>query len=89
MKNQKIQNVLLLIAIVLLVSCQNSMKSTKNTTSSHSYPSATGFNLDNSDAAAILIADQVMQAQGGYENWENTHFIKWKGETVRPGGHAN
>lgn len=53
------------------------MKSTKHTTSSHSYPSASGFNLDNSDAEAILIADQVMKAQGGYENWQNTHFIKW------------
>lgn len=53
------------------------MKSTKNTTSSHSYPPATGFNLDNSDAEAILIANQVMTAQGGYDNWKNTQYIQW------------
>ena len=77
MQNQKIQNVLLLIAILFLASCQNNMKSTKNTTSSHSYPPALGFNLDNSDAEAILIADQVMKAQGGYDNWLNTQYIQW------------
>lgn len=53
------------------------MKSTKNTASSHSYPPASGFNLDNSDAEAILIADQVMKAQGGYDSWQNTQYIQW------------
>ena len=77
MKNQKLQYVLWLIAILSLVSCQNSIKSTKNTTSPHSYPPAVGFNLENSDAEAILIADQIMKAQGGYDNWQNTHFIQW------------
>lgn len=74
---QKVQNVALFIIILSLVSCQNSMKSTKNTASSHSYPPATGFNLDQSDAEAILIADQVMTAQGGYNNWQNTQYIQW------------
>jgi plasmid maintenance system killer protein len=67
----------LLLTISLLISCGQSVKTTKNTDSSHSYPPALGFNLDNSDTKAILIADEVMKAQGGFENWQNTHFIKW------------
>lgn len=66
-----------MVMMLFLGSCQNSMKSTKNTTSSHSYPPAAGFNLDNSDATAILIADEVMKAQGGYINWKNTPILKW------------
>lgn len=67
----------LLITISFLISCGQSVKSNKNTDSSHSYPPAVGFNLDNSDSEAILLADEVMKAQGGYENWKNTQFIKW------------
>jgi hypothetical protein len=72
------KNLLLFLSIITLFgACQPSAKSTKNTTSSHNYPPATGFDLDNSDAEAILIADEVMNAQGGYKNWINTHFISW------------
>ncbi len=53
------------------------MKSTKNTNSSHSYPPAAGFDLTNSDADAVLIADEVMKAQGGYDNWRNTQYLQW------------
>jgi hypothetical protein len=72
------KKILFVISILtLFAACQPSTKSTKNTTSSHSYPSAADFDLDNSDANAILIADEIMQAQGGYENWINTHYISW------------
>lgn len=67
----------LLITVSFLISCGQSVKSTKNTDASHDYPPVLGFNLDNSDAKAILIADEVMKAQGGFENWKNTHIIKW------------
>ncbi len=67
----------LFITIIFFISCGQSTKTTKNTDSSHNYPPALGFNLDNSDAKAILIADEVMKAQGGYENWKNTRIIKW------------
>lgn len=75
MKTMK--NILFAIVILLTVSCQNSMKSTKDTDSSHSYPPAAGFDLDSSDVDAILIADEVMKAQGGYENWQNTKYLRW------------
>lgn len=68
---------LTLITIIFFISCSQSTKTTKNTDSSHSYPPALSFNIDNSDAEAMLIADEVMKAQGGYTNWQNTQFIKW------------
>lgn len=43
----------------------------------HGNPPASGFNLDDSDAEAILIADDVMEAMGGYENWKETRYISW------------
>ena len=37
-----------------------------------------GFNPDNSDPKAIEIADKVINAMGGQENWENTRYITWE-----------
>ena len=39
-------------------------------------PSAAGFNLTDSDAKAIAIADEVMQAMGGRHNYDQTRFLK-------------
>jgi len=41
-------------------------------------PAAPGFNAAGSDARAIEIADQVMRAMGGRENWDHTRFITWR-----------
>jgi hypothetical protein len=41
-------------------------------------PPAPGFNLAGSDARAIAIADEVMEKMGGRQNWDNTHFLKWR-----------
>lgn len=38
---------------------------------------AEGFNLQGSDTEAIAIADSVMAAMGGRQNWDNTRFIQW------------
>jgi len=35
------------------------------------------FNYAGSDAKAVALADSVMAACGGRENWEKTHFITW------------
>jgi len=40
-------------------------------------PPAEGFDIINSDAKAIEIADQVVAASGGRQNWEDTRLIKW------------
>ncbi len=40
-------------------------------------PPAEGFDVANSDAKAIAIADEVMAAMGGRQNYEKTRFIKF------------
>lgn len=40
-------------------------------------PAAEGFDEANSDPAAIELADSIMTAMGGRENWNNTRFISW------------
>jgi hypothetical protein len=36
-----------------------------------------GFDPAGSDPAAVELADSVMSAMGGQENWEKTRFISW------------
>nr|MBP6811109.1 hypothetical protein [Saprospiraceae bacterium] len=38
---------------------------------------APGFNVANSDAKAIAIADEVMLAMGGRQAWDDTGFLSW------------
>ena len=33
--------------------------------------------MEGSDSLALQIADQVMEAMGGRENWDNTRFLTW------------
>jgi hypothetical protein len=40
-------------------------------------PAAPGFDAQNSDPAAIALADSIMKAMGGRENWDATRFISW------------
>ncbi len=40
-------------------------------------PPADGFDLAHSDPAAIELADSIMIAMGGRENWDKTRFISW------------
>ena len=41
-------------------------------------PAMPDFNTADSDEKAIAIADQVMEAMGGRENWDMTRYICWK-----------
>ncbi|MEO5601107.1 MAG: hypothetical protein ABIR06_09280 [Cyclobacteriaceae bacterium] len=40
-------------------------------------PPASGFDLANSDPAAVELADSIMAAMGGRKSWDNTRFISW------------
>lgn len=40
-------------------------------------PAAVGFNLAESDTAAIALADEAMKAMGGRKAWDKTHYIAW------------
>jgi hypothetical protein len=40
-------------------------------------PPAEGFDIAHSDPAAVELADSIMIAMGGRENWDKTRFISW------------
>jgi hypothetical protein len=40
-------------------------------------PPASGFNAAGSDAKAIALADEAMDAMGGRKNWDKTRYITW------------
>lgn len=40
-------------------------------------PALPGFDTEHSDPEAIAIADQVMEAMGGREAWNETRYIAW------------
>lgn len=44
---------------------------------SGSNPHAPGFDIAHSDPAAVELADSIMVAMGGRENWDKTRFISW------------
>jgi len=41
------------------------------------YPAAADFNPSDSDPKAIALANETMQAMGGYKNWQKTRYIGW------------
>lgn len=46
-------------------------------TFSQANPASEGFDLSGSDAKAIEIADNVMNAMGGKKNWDMTRYLTW------------
>jgi hypothetical protein len=64
----------LLFVVIAFCSCEP--KTTDNY-SVDSNPAADGFDLENSDPAAVELADSIMQAMGGRRNWDDTRFISW------------
>ncbi|TDB63324.1 hypothetical protein [Arundinibacter roseus] len=58
--------------LLLLSSLSFSASAQKNAN-----PPADGFNLSGSDAKAVALADDVMEALGGRKNWDKTRFITW------------
>lgn len=66
----------LVSALLLATSCQPSTPDAAPLASGE-YPPAPGFNADSSDAQAIAIADAVMEAQGGYAEWQRARYLSW------------
>ena len=66
--------ILLFITVIFSINgCRNSSQSSK-----HSNLPLPGFDLAGSDPKAIEIADAVMNACGGRENWDKTRYITWR-----------
>lgn len=70
----------ILSALLLLLFLTNCGGNSTETTVAEEYgnPAAEGFNEAESDAQAIALADEVMDAMGGREAWDNTHYVCWK-----------
>ena len=63
-----------LSVLLLIISCQPK-ESTPEIKEVN--PAAQGFNASESDSKAIAIADEVMEAMGGREAWDQTKTLKW------------
>lgn len=64
--------------LFLFCACQNgSTGETSASASDEINPPLEGFNAAASDPQAIAIADEVMEAMGGRQNWDSTHYISW------------
>lgn len=59
---------------MLMVACGDQKQETAAVAGN---PAAEGFNATASDEKAIKIADEVMGAMGGRENWDNTRYLQW------------
>jgi hypothetical protein len=66
------------VTIASLNACNKSDES-----SGFNNPAAEGFDFDNSDPAAVELADSIMVAMGGWKNWSNTRFITWDFNDIR------
>jgi hypothetical protein len=49
----------------------------------HEYVPEPGFNLANSDPAAVELADSVMAALGGRRSWTDVRYLTWDYDTLR------
>lgn len=63
--------------LLLLVNCACNLSSEKRRNGSNENPPSPGFDIANSDPAAVELADSIMEAMGGRVNWDNTRFISW------------
>lgn len=84
MKNQ----LFFVLATVILTSCSTTGTSSSESADTaaitdggefieYNNPPAEGFNQEESDLLATLLADKTMLAMGGRKAWDNTHYIKW------------
>ena len=69
------KKLMLLVTISVLVWSCNTLPKEKSLAEQN--PPADGFDLQNSDPAAIELADSIMHVMGGRENWDKTRFISW------------
>jgi hypothetical protein len=68
-------SILYLLMLAILFSCGSNKEEQKQNNEGN--PAAEGFDLINSDPAAIELADTIMAAMGGRANWDKTRFISW------------
>lgn len=67
----------LLVSVFVFIACQASVQNTSETKTLGDNPPALGFDVENSDAKAIAIADDVMKAMGGRTAYDSSRYIGW------------
>ena len=69
------------IVLIIFIGCgqsqQENIQQEPVTSDEAKTPPVKRFNAEASDEKAITIADKVMEAMGGKQNWENTKIIAW------------
>jgi len=70
----------LLIFVVCHLACEPKLKREDKLSAN---PAMEGFDWEGSDPAAIELADSIMVAMGGRENWDKTRYITWDFFDVR------
>lgn len=66
-----------IIYLILILTVVTSCKEATTELIPYGNPAAEGFNHNDSDDKAIAIADQVMEAMGGRQAWDQTRYLKW------------
>lgn len=66
-----------LLAIVFLLALNACAKKDAQSLGSNVGQVADGFDMANSDPAAIELVDSILIAMGGRDNWEKTRYISW------------
>jgi hypothetical protein len=67
-----------LAALLLAAPAALAQKTTTRPKKVTPYPAGEGFDKAGSDARAQALADTVMQAMGGYDNWQKTRYLAWE-----------
>lgn len=75
MHTSKIISLLCLVLVFALSACEDKKKS--ETENADPNPAQPGFDLAGSDQKAVEVANQVMEAMGGRQAWDNTRYIAW------------
>jgi hypothetical protein len=70
---------LLSIVVLIIISCSGK----KEEVNLYANPPEEGFDLANSEPAAIELADSIMAAMGGRKNWDEVRFISWNFSGLR------
>lgn len=63
--------------LLLLVSYACTLSSEQDRDGDSENPPSPGFDLANSDPAAVELADSIMAAMGGRKNWDKIRYISW------------
>ena len=68
---------ILLLSLIMSCSPDKEAVQEEESTDKKENPSASGFNISGSDPRAIEIADSVVLAMGGRENYDNLRYLAW------------